>query len=95
MRIQLLSDLHLETQPGFAATRAAGADLLVLAGDIGSYQQGSQLQEDDFGLGRFSPQREGNWPRVLYVPGNHEYDGLEFSAAHERLRLTCERLGIT
>jgi hypothetical protein len=32
---------------------------------------------------------------VLYVPGNHEYDGLDFDETHQRLRETCERLGIT
>ena len=52
-----------------------GADLLVLAGDIGSYQDRSRLMETDFGLGRFSPAR--GWPApVVYVPGNHEYDNL-------------------
>lgn len=39
MKIQLLSDLHLESDPGFVAHPIPGADLLVLAGDIGSYQQ--------------------------------------------------------
>lgn len=38
MKIQLLSDLHLESDPDFQARPAPGADLLVLAGDIGSYQ---------------------------------------------------------
>jgi hypothetical protein len=68
--------------------------LLVLAGDIGSYQAGSALAQDpDFGLARFSP-RHG-WPTpVLFVPGNHEYDALDFDAAHARLRETCERLGM-
>lgn len=95
MRIQFLSDLHLETQPQFGAAPAAGADLLVLAGDIGSYQAGSRLVDDDFGLGRFSPRGPGaRWPRVLYVPGNHEYDGLEFEATHARLQALCEALGI-
>ena len=94
MKIQLLSDLHLESHPAFHCAPAPGADLLVLAGDIGSYQRGSRLQDDDFGLGRFSPLR--NWPvPVLYVPGNHEYDLLDFDATHGRLRETCERLGIT
>ena len=89
-----MSDLHLEGHPHFAPRPAPGAELLVLAGDIGSYQPGSQLQDADFGLGRFSP-RHG-WPvPVLYVPGNHEYDGLDFDEAHARLRETCERLGIT
>ena len=93
MRIQLLSDLHLETNERFEPTPAPHADLLVLAGDIGSYQQGSRLREDDFGLRRFSP-REG-WPTpVLYVPGNHEYDGLDFDVTYCRLRALCEQLDI-
>ena len=93
MKIQLLSDLHLEVEPQWQPTPAPGADLLVLAGDIGSYQVGSRLLENDFGLSRFSPLR--GWPTpVLYVPGNHEYDGLDFDTAHARLRATCERLGI-
>ncbi|MFM8574980.1 MAG: metallophosphoesterase, partial [Limnohabitans sp.] len=43
MRLQLLSDLHLESNPGFTPEPAPDADLLVLAGDIGSYQSGSAL----------------------------------------------------
>jgi len=97
MKIQLLSDLHLESNPGFAPEPADGADVLVLAGDIGSYQAGSALQaqgDAHFGLQRFSP-RHG-WPTpVLFVPGNHEYDGMDFDEAHARLRETCEALGIT
>ena len=94
MRIQLLSDLHLEVHPNYRPRPAPGAQLLVLAGDIGSYQAGSLLAGDDFGLERFSPKL--GWPvPVLYVPGNHEYDNLDFDATHARLRGTCERLGIT
>ena len=89
-----MSDLHLESNPGFMPRPSAHADLLVLAGDIGSYQRGGRLAEPDFGLARFSP-RHG-WPcPVLYVPGNHEYDNLDFDETHERLREACERLGIT
>ena len=95
VKIQLLSDLHLETQPEFQATPAPAADLLVLAGDVGSYQRNSRLPGDDFGLERFSPAL-GTWPvPVLYVPGNHEYDNLDFDETHARLRSTCQRLGIT
>ena len=94
MKIQLLSDLHLEAHPHWVPTPASGADLLVLAGDIGSYQTGSSLTDTDFGLARFSPLQ--GWPTpVLFVPGNHEYDGLDFDMAHQRLRETCARLGIT
>lgn len=97
MKIQLLSDLHLESHPDFVPTPAPGADLLVLAGDIGSYQANSALAaagDTDFGLKRFSPLH--GWPTpVLFVPGNHEYDGLDFDLAHARLQQTCQRLGIT
>jgi predicted phosphodiesterase len=94
MRIQLLSDLHLESHPHWMPTPAAGADVLVLAGDIGSYQTGSSLQDADFGLARFSPLQ--GWPTpVLFVPGNHEYDALDFDAVHQRLQEVCTRLGIT
>ena len=99
MKIQLLSDLHLETHPHFAPSPAPDADVLILAGDIGSYQTGSCLldqHDTDFGLARFSPRADlAAWPvPVFYVPGNHEYDGLDFDLAHARLRQTCERLHI-
>ena len=103
VNIQLLSDLHLESHPHFKAAPAPAADLLVLAGDIGSYQPGSALTAHgiaDFGLARFSPlpvaQGGAGWPvPVLFIPGNHEYDGLDFDTTHARLRESCSRLGIT
>ena len=89
-----MSDLHLEGHPTYAPRPAPEAEMLVLAGDIGSYQRRSRLTDSDFGLERFSPLR--GWPvPVLYVPGNHEYDALDFDETHARLRDTCERLGIT
>jgi hypothetical protein len=93
MKLQLLSDLHLESHPRFHAEAVPGADMLVLAGDIGSYQQGSRLTDTDFGLGRFSP--HNGWPTpVVYVPGNHEYDNRDFDETHDKLRALCEELGI-
>ena len=96
MKIQLLSDLHLEVHPQFVPEPAPDADLLVLAGDIGSYQNDSQVTGDNFGLERFSPLPQwGSWPTpVVFVPGNHEYDMQDFDAAHDRLRRTCDRLGL-
>ncbi|WP_459615057.1 metallophosphoesterase [Bordetella sp. 2513F-2] len=95
MRLQILSDLHLEAEPGFEFEPMPGVDVLVLAGDIGSYQPGSALDGDDFGLERFAPLgRESGWPTVLYVPGNHEFDALDFDDTLARLRGICARLGI-
>lgn len=89
MKIQLMSDLHLEVHPHFRPEPAPGADLLVLAGDIGAYQEDSQVQDADFGLSLFA-----DWPvPVLYVPGNHEYDMLDFDEAHQRLRASCAKFG--
>ena len=93
VNIQLMSDLHLEVHPHFVPTPAPEADLLVLAGDIGSYQAGSKLTDSDFGLARFSP--HNGWPTpVIFVPGNHEYDTLDFDATDTRLREICHRLSI-
>jgi predicted phosphodiesterase len=99
MNLQLLSDLHLEANPEFHAYPLPGADLLVLAGDIGSYQKrrdGSVMDEPDWGLQRFSPLPQfAGWPvPVLFVPGNHEYDARDVDKTHAELRRTCDRLGI-
>ncbi len=91
MRIQLFSDLHLERDPTFRPYIAPDTDVVVLAGDIGSYQSGSRLPTHDFGLELFA-----TTPAVvLFVPGNHEFDSLDFAETTLRLRATCARLGIT
>ena len=93
MNIQLLSDLHLESNPHFVPQPAPGADVLVLAGDIGSYQNDSSLTR--LGIADFGLQRFANWPcPVVFVPGNHEYDGQDFSETHARLQDVCARLGL-
>ncbi|ALM85688.1 metallophosphoesterase [Bordetella sp. N] len=95
MRLQLLSDLHLEHNHDFVATPAPGADLLILAGDIGSCRgsEPADMDTHDFALRQFSP-RNG-WPTpVLYLPGNHEYDRVDFDAVHARLRALCDELDI-
>ena len=80
MKLQLLSDLHLETEP-FDPEPAPGAELLVLAGDIDAGWTG---------LARFA-----RWPvPVLYVPGNHEFDGRAFEQVLPALRERCESFGI-
>ena len=80
MRLQLLSDLHLETEL-FEPTPAPGAELLVLAGDIDSSWAGLDLFR--------------GWPvPVLFVAGNHEFDDRELTDAWPALRSRCDRLGI-
>jgi hypothetical protein len=80
MKLQLLSDLHLETET-FDPEPAPGAELLVLAGDIDATWDG---------LARFA-----GWPvPVLFVPGNHEFDGRAFEQVLPALRERCAAWGI-
>jgi hypothetical protein len=80
MRLQLLSDLHLETEL-FEPTPAPDAELLVLAGDIDSSWAG---------LEQFR-----GWPvPVLFVAGNHEFDQRELTQAWPQLRERCTQLGL-
>jgi hypothetical protein len=79
LKLQLLSDLHLESET-FDAEPAPGAEALVLAGDIDATWAG---------LSRFA-----GWPvPVLFVPGNHEFDGRELLDAGPALRAQVEALG--
>ncbi len=79
MRLQLISDLHLETE-SYEPRPAPGAELLVLAGDVDSTWRGLSLFRD--------------WPvPVLFVPGNHEYDGRDVDTARAGLRALARELG--
>jgi hypothetical protein len=80
LKLQVLSDLHLETET-CDPEPAPGAEALVLAGDIDSTWAG---------FSRFR-----GWPvPVLFVPGNHEYDGRELTVAEPALRAGVEALGM-
>ena len=70
MKLHILSDLHTEfadfTPPHI------GADVIVLAGDIGVGRQGL-----DWAVRNFADKP------VVYVPGNHEYYGHDLSLINE------------
>ena len=95
MKLQLASDLHLERYPNYQLPKAEQAEVLVLAGDIGSYQAGSLLPDAEFGLRRFSPHHAPQpWKHVVFVPGNHEFDALDRLQTGARLRELCAQLEI-
>ena len=80
MNLQLLSDLHLETER-FDPEPAPGAELLILAGDIDSTWQGYE--------------RFAGWPvPVFVVAGNHEFDNRELHDAWPALGEHCARFGL-
>ena len=71
MNLQIMSDLHFEMHAdggaGFIRNlNPAGVDVLVLAGDITVAREYEDLQRV------FRPMA-AKYPRILYVPGNHEY----------------------
>ncbi len=79
MRLQLLSDLHLETE-SFEPRPAPGAEALILAGDIDTTWRGLDLFR--------------GWPvPVLFVPGNHEFDKREIDATRITLKAHAQGLG--
>lgn len=77
MKIQVLSDLHLEYRP--LEVPDTGADLIVLAGDIEIGERGVRFALDEL---------DGR--PVLYVPGNHEYYGHDLLELRARLREMTE-----
>jgi predicted phosphodiesterase len=71
MKLQILSDLHLEMHAdgGSGLIREldpAGVDVLVLAGDITMARRYADLERV------FKPLAK-KYRHILYVPGNHEY----------------------
>ena len=84
MKIQVLSDLHLE-HGGFVPEHHPAADVIVLAGDLAPYTEGlvEQLRE--------------HWasaPHILYVLGNHEFYGTEIDETRALLTQECAEAGI-
>ena len=80
MRLQLLSDLHFESET-FEPTPAPDAELLVLAGDIDSGWRGYDAFR--------------GWPvPIVAIAGNHEFDRRDLIGDHAALRERCASVGI-
>ena len=80
LRLQILSDLHLETE-SYVPEPHPQAELLALVGDVDSTWAG---------LEHFA-----GWPvPVLFVAGNHEFDRRDIDEARAALRARCEALGL-
>lgn len=84
MRIQPVSDLHLELpQPDYELP-AVGAHVRVLAGDIQNGVAGIEWAA--------AQQRDGI--RTIYVPGNHEFYGGDLNTGRQALRQAARENGI-
>ena len=84
MKIQVLSDLHLE-HGGSVPEHHPEADVIVLAGDLAPYTKGLVAKLSEF------------WataPHIVYVLGNHEFYGAEIDDARAGLADECAEVGI-
>jgi len=84
MKIRLLSDLHTEFRLPYKThpmSEYRGEDVLVLAGDIAS---GSTNTMDV--IKHFLDQ---GFPKVIYVPGNHEYYGTTIKDFNTKMFEKC------
>lgn len=85
MRIQVLSDLHLE-HGGAIPPLAPEAEVVVLAGDLAPAKRRSV---------QLAARAWKDAAHILYVPGNHEYYGSRIAEAQRRLALDCTEWGVT
>lgn len=83
MKVQILSDLHVEFGNRLPPP-AQGADVIALAGDIAPYRRDVLKMVGETYSGR----------RVLYVPGNHEFYGGDIDAVRGAMADDCATLGI-
>ena len=84
MKLQVLSDLHLE-HGGVVPKHHPEADVIVLAGDLAPYTEGLVARIAE------------HWaraPHILYVLGNHEFYGTELEETRVRLADECAQAGI-
>jgi predicted phosphodiesterase len=86
MKIRLLSDLHTEFRLPYKTHQMSeyrGEDVLVLAGDIASGAKNTQDVIQHF--------LDQGFPKVVYVPGNHEYYGGTVKYFDDKMLDFCER----
>lgn len=74
MKIQYMSDLHLEFGPDFLP-KNCGSEVLILAGDITTAHGFLNVKSKRHRYRAFFQHCSDNWRHVLYVGGNHELYG--------------------
>jgi predicted phosphodiesterase len=90
MRIQLVSDLHLEFAD-IIIKNAGNTDVLILSGDI-MVASKVHRPESEYGIRfrDFLKRCSFQFPHVVYVAGNHEfYDSGKFFGGIDELREAC------
>jgi Icc-related predicted phosphoesterase len=94
VKIALASDLHVEFG-NIDLINEQGADLLILAGDIVMLKDLDKQSERGDRSRNFFQRVSQNWPKTLYVMGNHEHYSGDFAKGAERFRTFCKLHNIT
>lgn len=89
MKIQIVSDLHLEFSD-INIQNTQGADVLILGGDI-MLAEKVLLPESEYGIRfrDFLKRVSFQFPHVIYIAGNHEFYGGYWIKSLEKLRAAC------
>ena len=95
MRLAVASDLHVEFGDINLDNIVAKADVLVLAGDICMLADLDKQSERGFRTRNFWQRISQNFPRTLYVMGNHEHYRGDFAKGRERFQTFCDNHAIT
>lgn len=84
MKIDYVSDLHLEKSP--LRLPKSNSDILILAGDI------YHVSLFDYNISGFFDDISSKYEHIIYVPGNHEYYDSDLTVI-DSLRSFCNRYG--
>jgi len=89
MKIQIVSDLHLEFSD-INIQNTNGADVLILGGDI-MLAEKVLRPESEYGVRfrDFLKRVSFQFPHVVYIAGNHEFYGGYWSKSLDNLRAAC------
>lgn len=90
MKIALASDLHVEFGD-IDLVNEGGADVLILAGDVVQLKDLEKTSEWGDRSRYFFQRVSQNFPRTLYVMGNHEHYSGDFAKGVSRFRTFCDQ----
>jgi predicted phosphodiesterase len=94
MKLAIGSDLHVEFGD-IDLKNTGNADVLILAGDICMLKDLDKQSERGDTARNFFQRVSAEFPRALYVMGNHEHYSGDFAKGSNRFRTFCELHHIT
>ena len=93
-KLAICSDLHVEFGD-IDLKNEQNADILILAGDICMAKDLDKQSERGDRSRNFFQRVSAEFPRTIYVTGNHELYGGDFAKVHKQIRTFCEVHHIT